>query len=102
MSEFAKIYGPLYGYSGRGPHLKYDPVKIASILVFKGAKRIGSRQLLSMLKSWKVNALIRDEGGEEDALPRESLLRKVMDKKEFLEWLDAFTVWLLRKSALFL
>ena len=98
VSEFSKVYRPPYEYGGRGPHLKYDPVKIASILVFKGVKRISNSQLLSMLKSWKINALIRDEG-EKDKLPSESLLRKVMDKKEFLEWLDAFTVWLLLRKA---
>lgn len=98
VSEFAKVYRPPYEYSGRGPRLKFDPVKIVSILVFKGAKRIGNGRLLSLLRSWKVNALIRD-GDEEDALPSESLLRKVMDKEEFLEWLDAFIVWLLLRKA---
>ncbi|MGQ4892783.1 MAG: hypothetical protein ACP6IP_09900 [Candidatus Njordarchaeia archaeon] len=98
VSEFARVYGPPYRYGGRGPRLKFDPVKITSILVFKGAKRIGNGQLLSMLKSWNVSALIRGEGVE-DALPSESLLRKVMDKEEFVEWLDAFTVWLLLRKA---
>ena len=97
VSEFSKIHGLPYGYGGRGPRLKFDPVKIASILVFKGAKRIGNRRLLSMLKAWGINALIKSDG--EDGLPSESMLRKVMDKKEFLEWLDAFTVWLLLRKA---
>jgi len=98
VSEFAKVYRPPYEYGGRGPRLKFDPVKIASILVSKGAKRIGNGRLLAMLKTWKVNALIRGEGGEH-ALPSESLLRKVMDKKEFAKWLEVFTAWLLLRKA---
>ena len=99
VAEFSKAYGLPYNYGGKGPRLKYDPVKVASILVFKGAKQIGNRRLLALLRSLNVNALIEETTEGCDKLPSESLLRKVMGKDEFVEWLDGFIVWLLLQKA---
>ena len=99
--EFSETYGPPYLYGGRGPHLQYRPEYVAAILIMKAALGVGNGKIIKKVEELGIDARISVKARYK--VPRETHLRNIIKREEFLDWLDEFIAWLvLEKAEVFL